>query len=439
MSLAGTRMRPTHIPAWIAPSFLLVAFLASHNVFGAIRCEGSLSRAEKLICNSESLLTLDLTLNEAYLSTAAVVADKAAFREAQKIWLRTERDTCEDSLCIGRAIRNRVLDLSSARMAAQPALQTPLDLDAARAACTALASHVTNGKLDAFAIPPDPGIVNASPNERLDEGYSVSLKTGQPAVQYGKRETGGSCGSDEIFAITASAAQQPPNYGDDVEGIGLGTRDTLIFFDQRYYVIRSDGKALLVKQISLEGGLQPLCTLRPSSTKMIVVHAEGPAICAARAGGTLRSAKWRPFAVPGTLMYSKDFVAHAGVIGLVSAEVTEADLAGDGRNQKLVRLHYGSGAGCGHDSTMLLVITRDESAISRSAVAERLAEINPADPDVFVSGTHAYIGGTTGESPPGLVNLASVPPRHVCSFMSQTAYGVTELFPPVSAAEGTAP
>jgi uncharacterized protein len=130
--------------------------LFSHLAAGAMQCDGRLSQAEQLICGNQELLSLDQALNDAYAATLAVVADTAALRKAQRVWLRVERDACTGFQCMYRVMHDRIGKLSTERITAQPALGQPLDMDTAKATCsagrpvarcTALTARVTKFRL----------------------------------------------------------------------------------------------------------------------------------------------------------------------------------------------------------------------------------------------------------------------------------------------------
>lgn len=80
----------------IISALISLSILAPCGAWGAIRCQGLVSKAEQVICKSEELISLDQALNDAYSAALSTVADQTALRKAQKDWLRSDRDRCDE-------------------------------------------------------------------------------------------------------------------------------------------------------------------------------------------------------------------------------------------------------------------------------------------------------------------------------------------------------
>ena len=98
----------------------LLLYMAPLQSPAAVRCDGTLSKPEALICGNQYLLTLDQELNDAYAAALREITDLAALREQQRTWLKTVRDACGDSECLVGRIKNRIDALTLAKIAAQP-------------------------------------------------------------------------------------------------------------------------------------------------------------------------------------------------------------------------------------------------------------------------------------------------------------------------------
>ena len=102
----------------------------------------------------------------------------------------------------------------------------------------------------------------------------------------------------------------------------------------------------------------------------------------------------------------------------------------DGATEKVARVDYGDGAGCGHGARTLVALSKTANALSKDIAAQRLESIDfTEDSDIVIAGNRAYIVGILQEpeSAPGLVDIAQDPPHEVCRF--RTHYEVTRIFP----------
>lgn len=79
-------------------------------------CANASGSAETLICNDPSLARLDNEMASAYRDLLSVAGDvRGEIESDQGEWLRTERNACSDTSCLGTAMRQRILVIGAAR------------------------------------------------------------------------------------------------------------------------------------------------------------------------------------------------------------------------------------------------------------------------------------------------------------------------------------
>lgn len=111
--------------------FLLAMASAREAVAASFDCGKAATRTEKQICADPVLSRLDEQLDDAYRTAQHRVASRPALRDAQRKWLATRRDACEDSACLRKAYLDRIEALLDERTA-NPSTET-LETSATRA------------------------------------------------------------------------------------------------------------------------------------------------------------------------------------------------------------------------------------------------------------------------------------------------------------------
>ena len=76
-------------------------------------CDKAASFAEKMICEDNSLSTLDDDLNIAYKAALSLVPDKQALKESQRKWAKEERGKCRDVKCLELIHTKRISELKA--------------------------------------------------------------------------------------------------------------------------------------------------------------------------------------------------------------------------------------------------------------------------------------------------------------------------------------
>lgn len=106
--------------AWLAISQLCWLMLALPAQAVSFDCAKAQSKAEKLICGPhpysahlDFLSILDDDLNMAYLWAQMRTENPQKLVKAQRHWLRTVRDACQDEFCLTRALNARIAELTA--------------------------------------------------------------------------------------------------------------------------------------------------------------------------------------------------------------------------------------------------------------------------------------------------------------------------------------
>lgn len=82
------------------------------DVSPSFNCEKAKWKSERIICASQPLSVLDLSMGNAYRDAVARSPTKAVeLRNSQNYWLRTTRESCDDGPCLERLYEERILEL----------------------------------------------------------------------------------------------------------------------------------------------------------------------------------------------------------------------------------------------------------------------------------------------------------------------------------------
>ena len=424
----------------------LILTLISCQALGATRCDAPLSAVEKIICDPDTgLLALDDQLNESYQTTLEVVPDKSALRKEQRAWLQLDRDVCQDWMCVERSMRKRLVDLYNQRLDAKPPLENNLDYKGAQQACSDIGRLASRRLLGAYTVAAD-AAVKPSKTEthflpfQFMEGYSIPLRPGQSPNHYGLINTGGSCLQFTIMPLFPVPTQAAPvsatsdELPDDDHYLACNTRDEFVFIGRRFYLVGTTGEApVLVQWVAPDASMTQICQLRPTNKVLTVAKATEPKTCAAQAVGDLSIAKWKIATLPDEVVNSEAAAPRAaGGRILASAEVADVDLTGDGTVEHVARLSWSFTGGNLGNSVSFVILAKNQMTVSNSPLTQQLAKVYlDPDPDIVFRGKRAYVTGGTRDNFPdeGLVSVASNPSIQVCTFKSQTAYKILQIFP----------
>lgn len=81
-------------------------------------CSAARTKVEQTICSDSGLASLDAALGEAYRAALARVGDPKILKAAQRAWLITVRNACEDAACLARVYSERAEQLGTMPTAA---------------------------------------------------------------------------------------------------------------------------------------------------------------------------------------------------------------------------------------------------------------------------------------------------------------------------------
>jgi len=382
-----------------------------------LHCDGPLNSVEKIVCEDVGGLDdLDAELNATYEATVDAARDKAALRQEQRHWLATERNRCPDRTCIWNAMKKRIKALYDIRLKAQPPLNTPLDEVGAQHLCGQMARLADDRKLRGYVVPGD-------------GNYELQFGSKRPAVHFQSRVTPGTCVSSSIVRVDppneAVRTQRTPvpseeSYDDPMDT--WGTKDSLIYIQRRFMIVRSDYVEIdrnpgLVKWIMPNGMAQSVCELAISDDSAVATAAD-PEVCSTRDKGTLATVTWSRADLPEAVMTNSD---GTPIPNVDMAETASVDLDGDGVEERVARLKVSSGAGCGSHESFLLILTSDGQQRASTSLAKVLQQLPLADEDdaeIYLFGKHAFVEGDIRRSIPakGLVSFEGQQPKQVCTF-----------------------
>ncbi|MGD9686838.1 MAG: lysozyme inhibitor LprI family protein [Desulfobacter sp.] len=74
-------------------------------------CTKASTGAERMICSNQELAQADVGLAQVYKAALSKASDKAALKNEQGNWIRTQRDTCSDAACMLDAYQTRTTQL----------------------------------------------------------------------------------------------------------------------------------------------------------------------------------------------------------------------------------------------------------------------------------------------------------------------------------------
>lgn len=136
--------------------FLLLALPASAASAASFDCARATTPTEKQICSDATLSRLDEQLDDAYRTAQKRAESRTALRDAQRQWLSTRRDVCQDVACLRSAYQARIealLDESKAN----PTTET-LEINATKAREPATTAGASCDGLPRLAIGMAPGM-----------------------------------------------------------------------------------------------------------------------------------------------------------------------------------------------------------------------------------------------------------------------------------------
>jgi uncharacterized protein len=93
------------------------------HLYGAsFDCAKASTRTEKTICTDQQLSDLDDLLMISYTKALSRESDKSPLKTAQRNWLKSVRNICQDKTCLGKAYTSRLAELNDAVATASKSL-----------------------------------------------------------------------------------------------------------------------------------------------------------------------------------------------------------------------------------------------------------------------------------------------------------------------------
>jgi hypothetical protein len=219
--------------------------------------------------------------------------------------------------------------------------------------------------------------------------------------------------------------------GQELSDALYAAADTLVYFERRYYIVtygQSFARTpVLIQWITSNGGVRPLCALKPHGIDKSAIPTNAPELCRAYAAGSIASAGWE------SLNVSADSLKKIAPMGppadVDKAEVANVDFGGNGSKERIARIYQSDGAGCGHSYVSFVSLSPTGNTLSEGAIAHRLDLLDfTEDSDIVISGNHPYVAAHFQQptSAVSLVDIANDSLHEVCSF--RIRYEVERLF-----------
>lgn len=106
---------------------------ASHAV--SFVCNKNSSFVERSICSDPALSSLDDALNFAYKKALATRRDTTSLKLSQRNWLNSERNKCEDLVCINQAYTDRLSEINRLASTQHESNNAPISSDIVLGRC----------------------------------------------------------------------------------------------------------------------------------------------------------------------------------------------------------------------------------------------------------------------------------------------------------------
>ncbi|OWJ93196.1 hypothetical protein B6S59_17330 [Pseudomonas sp. A46] len=393
------------------------------------------------------LTTLDRQLNDIYNQTLTVTSDKGELRQEQRQWLHSVRDPCSDSNCLVKAYQHRVAELSERFIIAAPITDRLLSNEEARQACEAIADLAGKESLVHLGIPGfrlligEPGDVpkqwSLSPQEQAtfegnrqapEQTYLLRLTPDQQPERFVSYSGIGTCAAQPMInmryaAKPEDAVELVPDPEDLVRWALWGGAQYPMLYNKRVFLIASDlpdpNAVKMVSWVTPDGRTRPLCMINPEPSRFSVASAEKPDLCERIADGRLPPLAWRD---ESGRLRSGDIEMRYG-IWANSLGVLELDLDGDGRIEKVGRLKFDSGAGCGGESVWLTQLSDDLSSKTWTLLSNEHTKPERGSLNIYSSQGQYYISLRDT-----IVQLKSDQVVQVCEFNRMTPRKVSTFF-----------
>jgi len=240
----------------------------------------------------------DRKLNVAYREAASIAPRNRELRAQQRRWLVEVRDRCMTDACARQTMNARVLELQEIALRAWGRREVPMTGDEQREICAGIADLSSRNEVADRLLPLEdmPPVILPEPVKGIRSELSRSMR-GTPRQAFslpirrdvnfvfGNYDTGGSCYSSEIRAISEPLHRPTESWPseeiddeeeDDVIRWGTwGGGESVLMFHGRYFVVTTrgpEGSVGIVTWITPVGTRRPVCVLEKARTERTVSY-----------------------------------------------------------------------------------------------------------------------------------------------------------------------
>jgi len=376
----------------------------------------------------------DRLLNESFEAAVWMLHDPSALRAAQRDWLRTTRDACNDSECVSHAIDVRTYELDHLEPTDSPPRENPLTLQQARTACDVISRIGRDPRLRRRIPSLETADMTASERETVDAVrelakpfdisiYALQLRQNK-RVLFASVNHGGTCSSNDMRRVESledlKQLEEEMFAGDDNS---MGWDEDLIYLRGRYFVLSGHRETKNVDWINPAGTRVPLCSLSETRREVLEAAQDLP-LCEAAARGQLKSIPWGEEEVSWVLPSGQDPRSER-LHGVDRLERVQVDIDNDGRSEWIARASWSSGGGCGSSGKFLLPLNADGSDLAKDSKAgwpPHLESNMNESVEVYEVGSARYIASANQDGAPVLYKLTPAGAEVACRFRDRAIY-----------------
>jgi uncharacterized protein len=442
-------MRLHLLAAWMSLSW-------SQTGVADIDCTKAKVQAERIVCSSSSLRKLDRQLNRMYRAAIKAAASPTDLKRRQRMWLKGERDRCEDHYCLEKAYAERIayVDLLLPAGEHEPFPESPVgearDLteQQAKQACADVAQALDRRSIlrfavegveyswydpDAFAPPlseAEQQLLSASGSSygNVVKVYGVTLQPGARLTRFARIQLQGTCIGWQILNLDRLLSTDFKEGGEELEDqedearwAYWGGGDDLIFLRGRYFRLSSGGPVGMVSWIRPNGNIRPICMLKSEPAPPSVIAANDKALCAAIVEGRLAPLSWKPADSGQRAALLEQLGSNVDTM-----ETMQVDLDGEKQPDTIARLTYASAHGCGTHHEWLAHLPPDSESVEPGPLDEKLREISGVPLQVYRRKAEYYIEGNAGKNP-GVFRVRGRAIEQVCRYQNNTRTTVERM------------
>lgn len=409
-----------------------------------IRCTGTLTPVEKMVCESPRLLDLDKALNNYYDTLAKSLNDSGELKKQQKAWLSGIRNKCKNSDELIEAYNKRILQIYDLQIKNTGVNEEPLTKDEAVKICNELLELGYEKRLVAFQVPAGT-CGDEKPSKSSDEeseiSYSYCLKVSKagPPTRLAEENSSGTCQCSSLYNYDIANKEKKSDMGidpvndteDEIRWATIGGYEYPVFYKGRYFIIsvglQKGNIPRMISWIKPDGRIRPLCLTDDETVDRRVATAEDKKLCDLVASGDISPEKLEPYdfhqkakSIDG---FKELFIGKYAD----SADLIKFDIDGDGKAENIVRFEYFIYEGCSYTKAWLVQLSyKLDKAVKTGPVAELLAKIEGWPLNFYKYKNQLYVD--TGDDNSGLVYIKNGKIEKACVFDPHVRKGISRFF-----------